>query len=82
MSEQDIRRERLNLRALRVSLASALNGVEEDRYPRIRGRANDLLDEARRRATDQALRDEIDALQAEWDRTAGSGLHAQDDEAR
>jgi hypothetical protein len=57
----------LNLRALRVSLASALVGLPPDKYPALRDRANALLEAARQRSTDPEVLRQIEALQAEWD---------------
>lgn len=80
-NHDDTRTQRLNIRALRISLESALRSLPDDdaRAP-ARERAILLLDEARMHATDPTVLAEIDALRAEWD--AGSTSRKQDDAAR
>ena len=68
MKDDTKRRELLNLRALRVSYASARKGLAPDRYPALHERANALLQTVRQRTTDPDVLREVDALQAEWDR--------------
>lgn len=63
----DERRERLNLKTIRVSLESARLGLaKQDRRTTQRG--NDLLDQARRAASSAAILGEVEALQDEWNR--------------
>jgi hypothetical protein len=80
MTDDDSRKQRLNIRALRVSRASALRGLPADAQAPIRARANALLDQARRTATDPRIRAEIEALQAEWEAEGSAG--EEDDAAR
>ena len=65
----DERRERLNLKTIRVSLESARLGLaKQDRRTTQRG--NDLLDQARRAATSPDILAEVEALQDEWNRAS------------
>ncbi len=81
MTDDDTRKQRLNIRALRISLESALRSLpDEDARAPAREPATLRLAAARRRATDPTVLAEIEALRAEWD--AGSTSRKQDDAAR
>ena len=74
---EDLRRERLNLKTIRVSLESARLGlVKQDRRTTKRG--NDLLDQARRDASSEAILGEVEALQDEWNRAAAARSDEED----
>ncbi len=66
------RRQHLNLLAIRVSIASAMRGLRPEEAARTLRRANMLLDQARRVATSDTIRDEIEALQRDLDARYGS----------
>ena len=75
---QDERRERLNIKTIRVTLQSARLGLaKEDRRTTALG--NELLDQARQNASSAAILAEVEALQGEWDRAASV---PDEDEAR
>ena len=58
-------RQRLNVRAIRVTLASALRHAGPDQTDRCVDRARQLLDHARSQATHPSVLADIDALDAE-----------------
>ena len=69
----DLRRQRLNLRAISESLDSALRHHSPDENRRTLDRANLLLEAARRDATSSQVKDEIEVLQDDLDRRSGIG---------
>lgn len=58
----DAERQRMNLRTIRVTLASALRTTTSEQAERCRARAQQLLQQARDQASDPAVVGEIDAL--------------------
>jgi hypothetical protein len=58
-------RQRMNVRAIRVTLTSALRHVNPEQAKPCMARARELLDHARREATTAAVVADIDALVAD-----------------
>ena len=58
-------RQRMNVRAIRVTLEAALRHVSPEQGQRCVDRARQLLDHARHEATTAAVESDIDALVAE-----------------
>ena len=58
-------RQRMNVRAIRVTLANALRHLSPEQAPACVDRARQLLDHARQEATSAAVVSEIDAVVAE-----------------
>ena len=69
----DLRRQRLNLRAIRESLDSALRHHTPDENRRTLARANLLLDVARQDAASSQIKDEIEVIQGELDLRSSIG---------
>ena len=74
----DLRRQQLNIRVIRVSLSGAQRNLPPEKVRHVVDRASAMLAEARRKATNPDVIREIDALQieldqqtVEWDETPG-----------
>jgi hypothetical protein len=65
-------RQRMNIRAIRVTLASALRYVAPEQAGLCVDRARQLLEHARMEATSAAVLGDIDALDAELATTAAA----------
>lgn len=67
----DDHRQRMNVRAIRVSLASALRHATPNQTDLCLARARQLLDQARHGATGESVLSEIRALESELQRADG-----------
>lgn len=65
-------RQRLNVRAIRVTLASARRHATPEQVELCNVRARQLLENARDQATAPSVITEIEALQADLDRVSGA----------
>ncbi len=70
----DEERQRMNVRAVRVSLSAALRYASPDQAQQCKARARQLLENARRQTTAPAVISEIEAVEAELDGDVG-GQH-------
>lgn len=66
------RREQLNLRVIRETVRSAMRGLSPGEIERTLERANQLLDQARRAATSEAILTDVKGLQRELDQRLAS----------
>jgi hypothetical protein len=70
-------RQRLNIRTIRVSLASALRHLPPDKAVLCIGRARQLTEHARRQATAASVLADIEALETELERAGGAAHQRQ-----